>query len=86
MITLLHSSRQCDFTEADRSIFERIGVRSRRLYATADRRDAETMFFCADCTNDARSGTICASPTREWSNAVSPAPSENRAWRADGSG
>lgn len=70
MITLLHSSRQCDFTDPDRAIFERIAVRSRRLYATADRRDAETMFFCADCANDHKIGTIDAKPTGDVSHGV----------------
>lgn len=68
MITLLHSSRQCDFTDCDRAIFERIGVRSRRVYAAADRRDAETMFFCADCTNDIKIGTLRAKPTGDMSH------------------
>lgn len=70
MITLLHSSRQCDFTDCDRAIFERIGVRSRRVYAAADRRDAETMFFRVDCTNDARVGTIPVKPAGEASSGL----------------
>lgn len=70
MITLLHSSRQCDFTDSDRAIFERIGVRSRRLYATADRRDAETMFFCADCANDYKVDTIITKSTGDMSHGV----------------
>lgn len=70
MITLLHSSRQCDFTACDRAIFERIDVRSRRLYATADRRDAEAMFFGVDCANDARGGTIPSKPMGDLSWSV----------------
>jgi hypothetical protein len=68
MITLLHSSRQCDFTDCDRAIFERIGVRSRRIYAAADRRDAEMMFFCADCANEYKLGTMRAKPTGDMSH------------------
>jgi hypothetical protein len=70
VITLLHSSRQCDFTDWDRAIFERINIRSRRLYATADRRDAEAMFFGVDCANDARGGTISPKPVGDLSCGV----------------
>jgi hypothetical protein len=70
MITLLHSSRQCDFTDCDRAIWERLSVRSRRLYAAADRRDAETMFYNADCTNDAHVGTMAGKPTGDVSHGV----------------
>ena len=72
MITLLHSSRQCDFTDCDRAIFERIGVRSRRIYAAADRRDAETMFFSVDCTNDAKGCTLPVGTTGDRTGCVQP--------------